>query len=175
MQPRPDTGRYGLEEAIRRYGVPVLNFLRKVKDLGRGQRPVIIAPTLPPGEYVIEAEPGSVPERTHAIGLVSESTFLLAAYQQILSWTVTASRRGYLREIAADSNNPAFAEYRITVAGDVLVNGETSQDVIGLDWKQMNNGKGLEIKSGLTVLIECRSDGVNNVTATGLINGVEEE
>lgn len=79
--------------------------------------------------------------------------------QELKSWTVTALREGILEEIELSVDNYAVAQFKITVAGVVVM----TENLIPESFTASFPGQ--KLAAGSEVLVEIKSDGSTTITA----------
>lgn len=174
-----EKGYITVAEFIELYGIRSVKFLKKIEGLPEGSG-IRIFPfvSLTDGKYRFEPDVEELPQLQIQFGFPSSWTGLAAAYNTVLTYTIT-NLRGFLQTIAYVSDQPGVTQWRVTITypdgtAVILFQDQEIQTAFSQTWAD-NNGKGFEYQQGTTILIEARSDGIVNVIATASILGTEEE
>ncbi len=112
---------------------------------------------------IVKAQPAD----EAAAGAAGNFNGLAAAYQTVVTWTVTALRTGELKEILIISDNYDKTVVRITIAGTVWVNNWTPTSAMPIIFED------LRLAAGSVVLVEAHSDGVVTIDVDAIIVGKE--
>jgi len=156
--------------------------LRKTKDLPEGSGvwfmgQLLDAPGVADGEYTLDI-PISAGADAEAVenAIIEPNTpaaFNNNTYQTIHSYTVPAEAdHARLHAISYDCDRFDLAQWQVTIGGTVKYTNEQVQNALITDFRGLD-GKGLRLKPGDTVLIEAKSDGVNNIVCSGYIEATE--
>ena len=90
-------------------------------------------------------------------------------YEAVADWLVPPERTGKLEEISLVSDNPAIAQYRLTIASVVQWADLLLPTSLAISFG--NN----EIAGDQQVLVEVKSDGATPIVAHGAISATERE
>jgi|GEM_PF-2281452 len=88
-------------------------------------------------------------------------------YQPLVSWTVSAGKTGYLRQVSMVTDTYAKTHFRLTIAGSEKFADRLLQAPLTLTYPD------LRLKAGATVLLEVKSTDGTAITVDGEIAGKE--
>ena len=88
-------------------------------------------------------------------------------YQTVVSWTVSAGKRGWLQEVSMITNNFEKTQFKLTISGETLFQDKQVQASLTLPfpWNELTEGS--------VVLLECKSTDGTAILVDGSITGRE--
>jgi len=103
----------------------------------------------------------------YAVSEVDRYSGAATEYQTVVSWTVSSSRLGILKEVSMVSDNYDKTLFKLTIAGEVKFEDVEIQTTLSLPYPD------LVLAPGQQVLLEAKSSDGTSITVDGSITGKE--
>lgn len=118
-------------------------------------------------DVVVDIPVPGVPAHETAITRLHRLTTDLAAYQQVVEWTVPADTMGILQFVEMETDNYEKTRFKLTIDGVEQFTGVQIEQCLSLEWPHV------KLKAGAQVLLEAASPDLTEVNVDGDILGKE--